>query len=251
MHGAGARHVPVEARAWGADGHKIIADIAEAHLTQEAGRRVAEILQGVRMRDVSNYADEVRPSRRETSRWHYVNIEPGAADYVPARDCRQIAGQGDCIINAIERNIATLRAGGEGQGEALKFLIHFTGDVHQPFHAVAEARGGNEIPVTFLGVASNLHRVWDSDLIRSTRRDPSEYARALDAELIVGRELPALTNGTVVDWVLSSREQGHVAMVDAAAKLDDAYVSQFLPVMNEQLALAGIRLAFILNDLFK
>ena len=138
------------------------------------------------MRDVSNYADEVRPFRRETSRWHYVNIEPGAADYVPARDCRQIGGQGDCIINAIERNIEAVRVGGEGQPEALKFLIHFVGDVHQPFHAVSEARGGNEINVTFLGLASNLHRVWDSDLIRSTKRDPADYVRLLETESRAG-----------------------------------------------------------------
>lgn len=71
------------ARAWGVEGYQIIADITERHLTPEAANRVAEILQGARMWDAANYADEIRPKRRETRRWHYVDIEPGASATLP------------------------------------------------------------------------------------------------------------------------------------------------------------------------
>ncbi len=93
--------LPDRVHAWGTEGHQIIADIAEAHLTPEASSRVNGILHGVRMRDVSNYADEIRPTRRETFRWHFVNIAPGADSYVAERDCKQIAGQGDCLIGPV------------------------------------------------------------------------------------------------------------------------------------------------------
>ena len=145
--------IPCSARAWGPEGHQIIADLAESHLTPAARERVTQILQGVRMRDVAYWADLVRPSRRETARWHFVNIELGATDYRPERDCRQLEGEGDCIIAAIARNIEDLEATGERQALALKFLIHFVADLHQPFHAVSEARGGNQIRVTFFGNA--------------------------------------------------------------------------------------------------
>jgi hypothetical protein len=126
---------------------------------------VTEILQGERMRDVAYWADQIRPTRRDTARWHFVNIEPGAANYRAERDCREKDGEGDCVIAAIARNIEDLKASGERQQMGLKFLIHFVADLHQPFHAVSEARGGNEIRITFFGKSTNLHAVWDGDLI--------------------------------------------------------------------------------------
>lgn len=238
---------PTPSRAWGTEGHQIIADIAEAHLTPETARRVSEIIQGARMRDVSMYADDIRPFRRDTSRWHFVNIEIGAGDYQPVRDCQLVPGQGDCIIAAIARNRADVKANGPQQNEALKFLIHFMGDLHQPFHCVTEARGGNEIRVTFRGRSSNLHRVWDSDLIQAAGRSSADYAQWLLENWIKGREVAELAKGDTVSWALQSRALGQMALVLPNANLGDTYIAEFMPVIDQQLALAGIRLAQILN----
>lgn len=242
---------PSAAKAWGVEGHQIIADIAEKHLTPRAAARVAEILGGARMRDVANYADEIRPLRRDTSRWHFVNIEPGASDYVAERDCKQIEGQGDCIIAAIDRAIADLKADGDRQREGLKLLIHFIGDLHQPFHAVSEARGGNEIKATFFGKPTNLHAVWDGDLVRFAKRAPADYAAFLDRTQLAGANFDVLTAGTTIEWALESRDIGLKALVPPGTALADPYVVANLPIAEQQLALAAIRLSAIFNAAFK
>jgi hypothetical protein len=240
-----------DAYAWGADGHRIIADVADAHLATRARKRIADILHGASMRDVAYFADEYRSTHRETSRWHFVNIEPGASDYVPERDCKNIPGQGDCIIAAIDRALADLKAGGEGQELALKFLIHFVGDLHQPFHAMTEARGGNEITVTYRGRRTNLHAVWDSDLIREARRMPSDYATFIEHSQIEGADFEVLTEGTTIAWALESRDIGLRALVPTGTEISDAYIAANVPTVEEQLALAGVRLAALLNNALK
>lgn len=242
---------PFPALAWGPEGHAIVADIAEEHLTPVALRRVTEILHGQRMRDVASYADQVRPVHREQTRWHFINFEPGTVDYQPERDCKNIEGQGDCIIAAIARSIEDLTSSGEPRELGLKYLIHFVGDVHQPFHAIGEAFGGNQIKVTFLGSPSNLHKVWDTDMIRYAGIPPSEYARRLEQDWISGRDMAMLGAGTPVQWALESRSLGQKAMVTNNSDLGDVYARAFVPVMDERLALAGLRLAAILNAQFK
>jgi hypothetical protein len=251
MLAAAAALTPAKAAAWGYEGHAIIADIAAAHLMPVAAKRVSEILKGAPMRDVAYFADLYRLDHRETSRWHFVNIAVGAVDYQPERDCQQIEGQGDCLIAAIARAIDDLKSDGERQSLGLKFLIHLIGDIHQPFHAVTEARGGNEIQVTFFGVPSNLHRVWDTDLIRHSGRTPAAYAAVLNAGYIVGRDLGTLAEGTTIDWAMESRAIGLKAMVPSNTTLGDAYVQAFTPVMDQCLATAGARLAAVLNDALK
>lgn len=238
------------ALAWGVEGHQIIADIAEAQLEPSAKQRISEILQGERMRDVANYADEIRPRRRDTSRWHFVNIAPDATNYDEARDCQQIAGQGDCIIKEIDRALADIRTGGDRQREGLKFLIHFVGDLHQPFHAVTEARGGNDIAVTFMGVSSNLHRVWDTDmlvhLLRSRDRLPAVRSGTR------AEALAALSKqGGIVEWALQSRAIGVTALVPSGTAIDVEYVDKFMLPVEQQLVLAGLRLAHLLNEAFR
>jgi hypothetical protein len=243
-----AAGTPHGAKAWGPEAHQMIADIAEAHLTPKAAKRVSEILQGARMRDVSNYADEIRPQRRDTRRWHYVNIKPGAADYVAERDCVQFDGEGDCIIAAIERALAEIRMSDERQREGLKLLIHFVGDLHQPFHAVAEERGGNQIRVMYRSRPTNLHAVWDSSLVREARRTPADYAKFIDQTQLRGADLEVLTSGTIVEWALESRDIGLGARVQSGTEIDEKYVASHVPQVEQQMALAGVRLAKLLNS---
>jgi S1/P1 Nuclease len=184
---------PIEAFAWGYSGHRIIAEIAEQFLESEATRQVRDLLaieNVTTLAEVSTWADQIRVQRPETRPWHYVNIpvhalegEPGGYD--AARDCPG----GACIIPKIgqfERVLADQEAPSRQRLEALKYLVHFIGDVHQPLHASDNHdRGGNDVPVTFMGRQTNLHAVWDTGIIEpAVKGEERSYAMRLAHNVI-------------------------------------------------------------------
>jgi len=161
--------------AWGGEGHKIIAAIADKRLTPGARMQVIALLEGTPLPDVASWADDVRKERPETSRWHYVDIPYEATSYDAARDC-QLTDHGDCVIAEIvraEKMLGDTSQSEADRAEALKFLIHFLGDMHQPLHCAERKdpvtgkgdRGGNDVHLSFFGTPTNLHAVWDSGLI--------------------------------------------------------------------------------------
>lgn len=107
------------------------------------------------------------------------------------------------------------------------WLIHLVGDVHQPFHAVSEERGGNQIAVTYFGRPTNLHAVWDSDLVRQSRRASADYAAYLERTQLSGAHLDVLTSGTAIEWALESRDIGLRALVQSGAEIEENYVARF------------------------
>src|SRR5436305_12076598 len=151
---------------WGPEGHNLVARLAEPRLTPAARARVAEILgPGVSMVSVSSWADQIRRSRPETGPWHYVDIPIDRPHLDLARDCPN----NDCIIGKIEEFAKALKDPDmtpENQREALMFIIHFVGDMHQPLHcATNQDKGGNEVMTEFFGIPMNLHSAWDSGLL--------------------------------------------------------------------------------------
>src|SRR5687768_12079862 len=127
--------LPTICQAWGGEGHQLLALIAEDQLTPAAKAAVKELLDGANISDaeVVNWADEIRRERRETAPWHYVNIPHDAEAFDRGRDGRD----GDNVIDAIERQakvLADKTQPREKRMEALKFVIHFVGDIHQPLH---------------------------------------------------------------------------------------------------------------------
>ena len=156
--------VPLPAIAWGKAGHRVVATIATTLLTIEAQAQVANLLDpGTTLADIATWADDIRPSRPNTGPWDYVNIPRGASGYVAQRDCSR-----GCVVSAIEQSVRLLQDPSRGRAvrqEALKWLVHFVADLHQPLHAIAEDRGGNDVIVRFNGRQTNLHRLWDGDMI--------------------------------------------------------------------------------------
>ena len=163
--------IPDTGFAWGSSGHRIIARVATHYLNRRAQDEVRRLLAGEK-EDViaaSTWADEIRFSRPETSNWHFVDFPRNATAYVPSRDCLA-TGQGECMVSAVQRFIRVLKNpkyGDEEKREALKFLIHLVGDLHQPLHCgYKDDRGGNIIRVYFTrSVITNLHSAWDSGMI--------------------------------------------------------------------------------------
>ncbi len=238
-----------QACAWGTEGHRIIADIAWDHLTDATRKNLRPFLGGDDLASVSNWADDIRSDRPETAPWHYVNIPPDSGGY-QAKDCPN----NNCVVGQINKFARILGDPAQpftARSEALKFLVHFVGDLSQPFHAIAAARGGSNIPVTAFGAAQcgarpcNLHGVWDNELIAHTGLDEHYYVHKLE-KMIAADHLQAGSDDPV-EWANESLQLAKQAWVQPQADIDEAYYLQERPVVDQQLALAGLRLAQLLN----
>jgi len=247
LFGAG----PVQA--WGPHGHQLVAEIA-ARLLRPSARREVERLLGDRadlaMREASTWPDTIRdqPGYRDTGPLHYNNFPRGQCQYRPQRDCRN----GRCLVGAIERFAALLADSGAGdrkRAEALRFVIHFVGDIHQPLHAGwGDDRGGNDFQVRIGRDGRNLHSLWDDYLIRQAglglraHRDQLERLQFKPGQLVWDRAAPAR-------WVEESCRVIALGVYPDTPAIDRAYVERMRPVAERRIALAGQRLAVLLNAL--
>jgi nuclease S1 len=252
-----------EARAWGQEGHSIVAEIAQRRLTPAARQKVRDILGGeASLASISSWADDVRDILGKSYNWHFVDIPLNESNYDPVRDCEDTP-RGDCAIKAIERNkqvLSDASSGSKKKLEALKFVVHFIGDIHQPLHTVKDYVGGNTYPVTFFvdplkkkTEATNLHAVWDSNLIRCTVWDWGAYVQRLEEQWLPGKDIDKLSAGTPVDWVLEAHQIAIDVVFTAPFQSDlgEQYLTRARPKVDQQLALAGLRLARTLNELLK
>jgi len=210
LFGAAFSH-PTPALAWGCKGHQVVALLAEKHLTPHALAMAKKILaegpidpnlsryckEGGTdpLADASTWPDDYRPSHMETAPWHYVDIPRGTTRRDVEKYCDP---KYHCVTYAITDELKTLRAtDGDAQtrADALRFLIHFVGDMHQPLHAISNNDlGGNCVPVTFFEkmpqmqnqkleiYSPNLHAVWDTDILAraTTGKTVDQVAADLD-----------------------------------------------------------------------
>lgn len=240
---------------WGQEGHRITAQIAERHLSSKALAAVRQILGPNRsLADIANLADEVRNQHPETAPWHYVDIPLTATSLDRAKYCPN----DQCVIGAIERFQRELAAPGlspERRYEALYYFVHFVGDLHQPLHCGDQGdRGGNDVQVKFQGELMNLHQVWDSGIIKSMQLD-GEKLRRLGK--ISRRRRRAWARGTPEQWAMESHDLARdVAYrfpepVKDSVMLDQNYERRAASVVRTQLAKAGYRLAYALNQIYR
>lgn len=244
--------LPLSSWGWGREGHQIIAAVAEDHLDETTKVMIQSLIGNNHLYSVASWADDVRRQRPETAPWHYVDIPLGSV-YDGSRDC---APPHSCVVVKIGDFVKVLtdkQASREDRAEALKFVVHFVGDIHQPLHAVGEARGGNSIPVLFLGsdqcgrYGCNLHGVWDSSMIEHAGMSRDEYVQH-EEELIKSEKLDTLSERTVEQWANESTKLAQAAWVTEGTKLDERYYETEIKVADKQMALAGLRLAQLLND---
>lgn len=246
--------VSLPASAWGPNGHRIVGQIAENHLTDAARIGISELIGRASLAQVSTWADEIKsdPAWRHASPWHYVNAPPGQtiekAHKSPSGD----------VVEAIQRFERVLRDRGSARKErveALRFLVHFVGDIHQPLHAgYASDRGGNDIRVRWFGESTNLHTVWDEDLVEYQRLSFTEWVRFFGhAE---PGEIETWRRSNVYDWARESR-----SMLPAVYDFGDSrserspylgydYIFKHADGVRLRLLQAGIRLSGMLNDIF-
>jgi hypothetical protein len=247
---------------WGREGHRITGDIAQERLTEITKRNIQLLIGNKTLASVANWADEIRPERDETFDWHFVDIPKDAQGFSNTRDCyrphdRHKGAKDDhqnCVVDRIEyfqRILGDKNAAREDRIEALKYIVHFVGDIHQPFHAIGEAKGGNGVHVTEFGsnrcgrYDCNLHSAWDTGLIKHAGMDEEAYVEHLD-RLISEQHLRA--SGNPADWANESFVLAKAAWVNNGGSVNEQYYRQQIKVVDERLALAGLRLAALLNE---
>ena len=275
--------LPRQAAAWGDEGHQIIALVAGHFLAPAVRQRVAALLatddSELTQHDMpseATWADKFAQSDRDTTRqrydatyrWHFVNIELAGPDLDaacfghPMVAAATPASQGpaeDCVVDKIDQFEAELAAAGTSPGErllALKYLLHFVGDLHQPLHAGDNHdAGGGKVKVAAPDIeAKNLHIFWDVDAVRQLGSGAGEIASWLIAG-ITPEEQQSWCRGSTADWALETfgvaRDHAYgrlpPADADGVRRLDAAYRDDAGRVAAEQLAKAGVRLACVLN----
>lgn len=251
-----------QAQGWGKLGHRVVGEIAEARLNAPARAAVAELLRGEAepsLAGIANWADELRDNNpdlgKRSSRWHYLNFPrpmagatADACHYEPARDCRD----GDCVVAAIEtqrRILADRRQPSAARLQALKFVVHFVGDVHQPLHAgYADDLGGNTAQLRYGGEGTNLHRVWDHWIIQASGyQDAAAYAAHLATQSAAAVDDERRSGAPV--WAEEScRIVKQPGFYPAKRRLPAAYITHYRPVVEQRLRQAGVRLADLLNQ---
>jgi hypothetical protein len=255
------------AAAWGPEGHSIVAEIAQRRLSPEAAAMVATLLgRGHSLASIASWPDDMRDERPETYNWHFVDIPISVRSYNKDRDCKLDPKKGDCIILELGRLKDELACGtGDKKVEALKFTVHFLGDIHQPLHTVDELLGGNGVKVelfmrgeTCTGtcepkrIPSNFHSAWDGDLIKAMVWDWGRYVDRLEGGWLKSAEAykAGIDGGTPEQW--ANETHGYAPTVwtlrPADNTLDDRYLRDVLPILDRQLGVAGLRLAKVLND---
>mgnify|MGYP000468808120 CR=1 FL=1 len=243
------------AGAWGKEGHQLIAAIASAHLKPAAALEISRLLdEGETLSSISTWADEIRPQREETAPWHYINLrvdQPGSW-----RDWKKHCPPSGCVLSAIEemsRLLSDRTAPRARRAEALKFLVHLVGDLHQPLHSGDRGdRGGNDVEVLMDGQPSSLHRAWDTLLVRQWLDRPG--VRSAIERSGSWSERRRLSKGKPAEWAWEAREAARLAAYDPLsnqqpAVLDERYLQQAGPVISLQCRRAGYRLARLLNRL--
>ena len=246
--------------AWGREGHRLTALVAEAYLTPEAKAQIAELLHKETLADVAPWADEYRQSHPETAPWHFVDIPRAEAKFDRNRDCpvSQTDPKSpwrDCVTDRIlyfEGRLGDASLSPAERAMALKFLVHLIGDIHQPFHALGDDRGGNNIHVTFLGSTQcaaytcNLHGVWDDSMIEERGLSEPKYTALLLQE-IKENHWERLDGGEPTTWANISHHYAVEAYAPNGAVLTHDYYNEEIKVVDAELALGGLRLARVLN----
>ncbi|WP_027126658.1 S1/P1 nuclease [Gelidibacter mesophilus] len=238
------------AKKWGATGHRVVGAIADQYTTNKTKRHLKKILNHQSLAFVSTFGDEIKSDKRfkEFSIWHYVNM-PLDVKYEDSKK----NPEGDLVsgIAQCKRIIKDENSSDEDKAFYLKMLIHLIGDLHQPLHIGREEdKGGNDIKVKWNFRESNLHKVWDSQMIETYGMSYSELAE--NASYIPKNEVKALQRGSVIDWVNDTQHLTRV-IYDSMEKDENLryeYSYKYLDIARTQMQIAGIRLAKELNDLF-
>ncbi len=233
---------------WGATGHRATGLIAERYLSKKAKKRIQQILGGESLAMVSTWMDEIRSDStyNYTTDWHWTTI-PDGGKYEDVE-----ANPDGKVIMMIEKFTNELKVGkltAKQEQEYLKMLVHMVGDMHQPLHVGKPGdRGGNDVKLKWFRTDSNLHRVWDSDMIDDTKLSYTELAQSLGNPDKVTVKKWQSTSAR--EWALESVAVRPQVYDIGNGNLSYQYSYKYLSVAKTRMLQAGVRLAGLLNQIY-
>jgi hypothetical protein len=259
---------------WGSTGHRVVGEIAEKYLTKSAYKNIQNILKGESLAKAANWPDEIKSEPEtysHTYNWHYT-------EWPDSHEHHDHEHNGGKLIPAIDENIKVIKnpkASREEKAFAIRFIVHLIGDLHQPLHVGNGLdQGGNACKVVFQGLPSNLHRVWDEDMINFTKLSFTEMTKFI-LDTTTKLDVNKIQKGTPLDWARESKELRNLVYPSEITPTPDQtfsyknycriesevplnlmpllgyhYSYKFMPIVERRLKEAGLRLAMLLNDCF-
>ncbi|MBQ0081332.1 MAG: S1/P1 nuclease [Alistipes sp.] len=237
---------------WGAKGHDVVAAIAEKNVTPEVYKKVVAALDNHSFVYYANWMDNAShtPQYAYTKTWHYANVDEGNTYQTQDKN-----PNGD-VVKAINDIYAKLKKGGlskEDENISLRMLIHLVGDLHAPLHAGhLSDLGGNRVSVKFFNRPKKLHSIWDSDLVESAHKwSYSEWVHQLD-DFASAQQKAEYVKGKVEDWFTESCEIAKDIYFNTPtdANVSYDYIAHYAPTIETRLLKGGVRLAYILNNIY-
>jgi hypothetical protein len=247
-------YIPVQSMAWGMLGHRIVGEIADSYISSKTRKEVKKILGNESIAMASNWADFIKSDSTYNylGNWHYANFLDNM-DYQALKEAME-KETGTNIYNRIRFLTAELKnedLAPEKKKMYLRLLIHFVGDLHQPMHMGRKAdSGGNGIKLSWFYQPTNLHRVWDEQLIEYQQLSYTEYVDAIN--FTNAKQVKALQNDDLTVWAYESYKISRqlYATVKPEEKLSYRYNFDHIDTLNQQLLKGGVRLAGLLNEIF-
>ncbi len=244
--------------AWGLTGHRVVAEIASFYLSPKAKKQIAGILDNESMAMVANWSDFIKSdtSYKYTNPWHYTNFSDGLEKDAFISQLKSIKEPNAyLLILELSESLKNPQTPKKDKAFALKFLIHIMGDVHQPMHVGRkEDLGGNKIYVKWFGKKSNLHRVWDEDLVDYQQLSYTEMANAYN--LLAKENFSTWKQNDLAEWMFESylisrnlyAQIAEMKEEEPNLKYDYDFINN--AILRIQLAKGGVRLATTLNQIF-
>ena len=251
---AACAYLPTNVFAWGVIGHRVVGQVADSYLSAKSRKAVQNILGGESLAMSANWPDFIKSDSTYNylASWHYVNLpagldEQGVFSFLNTEKSAN-------VYNKIPEMVAILKnkqSTPDQKKMALRLLVHLVGDLHQPMHtARKEDLGGNRVNVTWFGSRSNLHRIWDENLVEYQQLSYTEYATAINhpskAQLTAWRK-SSLQQAVFESYQVVDRIYKTVKPDD---KLGYKYNFDYVDTLNEQLLKGGVRLAEIINNIY-
>lgn len=247
-------YLPAQTMAWGMLGHRVVAQIAETNLNPKTKLALKGIMGNESLAMSSNWADFVKSDKNYDYlyNWHFVNFAAGLS----SADINGLL-KADTAVNAFTKiNFLVNELKKKNLPKAqkiiyIRLLVHIVGDVHQPMHTGrAEDKGGNDVKLTWFGKSSNLHSIWDTELVESQQLSYTEYTQAIN--FCSAKQKADWQNAPINAWITETygMAQNIYGGVTLGDKLSYRYIYDNLETVNTQLLKGGIRLAGVLNQIF-
>lgn len=245
---------PANAFAWGMLGHRVTGGIAEHYLNAKAKAEIKKLLGNESLAMATNWADFIKSDRSYDylGPWHYININAGLSRQEVMKLLKEDTGVDLYTrLNFLIRELKSKKLTWDKQVFYLKLLIHFIGDAHQPMHmGQPEDRGGNNIKLYWFGELTNLHRVWDEQLIEFQQLSYTEFVASIN--FVTPEQKSKWMKQPLTEWIYESYEIARKLYTEVKPedKLMYNYNYNHVSIMNHQLLKGGVRLAGVLNDIF-